>query len=109
MAAKKTHDLAVKVGTYTVDGQEKARWLNVGRVMTIDDGGEMFLLNRTFNPAGVPPDERGSDAVVIRKFEVDKPDGAAKRRAAPATTMGQFPVAGSGRAAIDALDDDLPF
>lgn len=99
MAAKKTHDLAVKVGTYTVDGQEKARWLNVGRVMTMDDGGEMFLLNRTFNPAGVPQDERGSDAVVIRKFEVDRQEARQDAK----------PVRKRAAASIDKLEDDLPF
>lgn len=86
---KKTHDLAVKTGTYTANGVSKARYENVGMVMTGDDGKEMFLLKRTFNPAGVPnPD--GRDSVIVSKFDV-KPR--------------QTPAAPSG----DDFDDDIPF
>jgi len=65
----KTHDLAVKTGTYTTrDGQEKGRWQNIGAVLEMDDGGRVLLLNRTFNPAGVPnPD--GRDTVMVSMFE----------------------------------------
>ena len=70
MSFKKTHDLAVKVGSYTnSEGNEKGRYINVGLVLHDDDGKSMILLNRTFNPAGVPnPDNK--DTVIISKFEV---------------------------------------
>jgi hypothetical protein len=65
----KTHDLAVKTGTYTDrSGNEKGRWMNVGSVLKTNDGGKVILLNRTFNPAGVPnPD--GRDTVMLSMFE----------------------------------------
>ena len=65
----KTHDLAVKTGTYTDrQGNEKGRWMNVGSVLETNDGGRVILLNRTFNPAGVPnPD--GRDTVMLSMFE----------------------------------------
>ena len=65
----KTHDLAVKTGTYTDrNGNEKGRWQNVGSVLETNDGGRVILLNRTFNPAGVMnPD--GRDTVMLSMFE----------------------------------------
>ena len=70
MSFKKTHDLAVKVGSYAdSQGNDKARYLNVGLVLTDEKGSSMMLLNRTFSPAGCPnPD--GKDSVLISKFEV---------------------------------------
>lgn len=50
----KKYDVSVKVGSYTDrEGQPKAIWKTVGQVR--DDGnGEYLLLDKTFNPAGVP-------------------------------------------------------
>lgn len=70
MAFRKTHDLAVRTGSYTgSDGKEKGRYENVGHVLTGDDGGKLYCLKRTFNPAGVPNPE-GRDTVVLSVFEV---------------------------------------
>jgi hypothetical protein len=69
MGFKKTADLAVKVGSYEKNGKQKARYENIGMVLTNDDGSSMMLIKRTFNPAGVPnPD--GKDSIVISKFDV---------------------------------------
>jgi len=68
---KKTYDLAVKVGTYEKGGETKNRYLNIGAVLQKDDGGKFILLDRTFNPAGVPnPD--GRSTVIVSLFEVKK-------------------------------------
>ena len=101
----KTHDLAVKVSTYTDrNGNEKGRWQNVGSVLETNDGGRVILLNRTFNPAGVPNPE-GRDTVMLSMFEpkerdqqqeIPKPSGNGKRDT-------QW---GGGSAA---RDDDVPF
>lgn len=76
---EKTHDLVVKTGEYTdKHGDKKNRYVNVGQIMK-GDNGDFILLNRTFNPAGVPnPDNR--DTVLISKFEVKKeqPNGNQK-------------------------------
>jgi len=67
---RKIKDLVVKVGTYTKNGKEKGRYVNVGSVFQKDDGGEFMVLNRTFNPAGVPnPENR--DSVIINAFDVN--------------------------------------
>lgn len=74
MAAQKIKDLAVKVGSYTDgQGQDKGRYQNVGSLMRSDDGNEFIVLNRWFNPAGVPnPENR--DSVLISCFD-PKPHG----------------------------------
>jgi hypothetical protein len=63
----KKYDLAVKVGSY-VDrsGAEKSRWQNIGVVL---DGkyGPYILLNRWFNPAGVPC-ESDKDSITVSMF-----------------------------------------
>lgn len=62
--AKKTFDLCVKTGEYNGKGQ----WENIGSVIETSNG-EMMLLKRTFNPAGVPnPDNK--DSIIISRFAV---------------------------------------
>jgi hypothetical protein len=86
---EKIYDLAVKVGTYEKNGETKGRYENVGSVMKDNDGGKFILLNRTFNPAGVPnPDNKSS--VLISLFKPKAKDDSD----APAA-----PVS----------DDDIPF
>jgi hypothetical protein len=63
---KKTYDLAVKTGSYQKDGETKNRYENIGSIME-NDKGQFMILNRTFNPAGVPnPDNKSS--IVISMF-----------------------------------------
>ena len=70
MTTKKVADLAVKLGTYEKDGQTKGRYQNIGAVMD-GDNGQYILLDRHFNPAGVPnPDNKNS--VLVSVF-YDKP------------------------------------
>lgn len=79
---KKTHDIAVKVGTYKKDGQDKARWRTVGCILEGDDGNKVLLLNRDFNPAGVPFKE-GSETIMLSMFE---PDNKSSAKPAPTTS-----------------------
>lgn len=80
MTAKKKYDAVVKTGSYTINGEEKGRFLNVGSVMVNDKGEPFLILNRTFNPAGVPnPD--GRDSVIVSFYE---PRDEAQPRQAPA-------------------------
>lgn len=80
--ATKVKDLAVKVSEYVdnTTGQTKGRFENIGAVLRGDDGGEFLMLNRTFNPAGVP-NPRGQDSVLIGMFDPKPRDG--QQRQAP--------------------------
>jgi hypothetical protein len=79
MMAKKTHDLCVKAGTYQKDGETKNRYKNVGMILQNDNGGDMIMIDPTFNFAAVKEQDR--DFVILSKFEV-KDDN--KPKAAPA-------------------------
>lgn len=63
----KKYDLSVVKRRYKDDqGNEKAEWLNVGALIE-KDGKQFIIMDRTFNPAGVPHD--GKDGVLISCFE----------------------------------------
>lgn len=92
MSAKKIYDLAVVKSNYTnSQGEEKGNWLNVGAVMQKDDGGKFLLLDRTFNPAGVPnPDNRSN--LILSMFAPKNQDQPPEPESAPPPG-----------------DDDIPF
>jgi len=80
MAAKRVKDLAVKVGTYTKDGEQKSRFENIGAMMKSDDGSFFLFIKKTFNPAGVPTEE-GRESILVSVFDLK--DGDAPRQSAP--------------------------
>jgi hypothetical protein len=64
----KKYDLSVKTGEYTdAQGNTKGRYQNVGVVME-GQNGPYILLNRTFNPAGVPG-QADRESIIISMFE----------------------------------------
>ena len=72
----KKYDIVAKTGEYTSNGETKSRYLNVGAVMSGEHGPYM-LLNKTFNPAGVPGDPN-KDSILLSLFEPrDKPEQSA--------------------------------
>lgn len=102
---KKIKDLAVKTGEYTNrDGEVRGRWKNVGSMMKTDDGGVFLLLDRTFNPAGVPQDDPTRDNVLVSVFDLREQDGEKPAAAAPVASK---PSAAAAPAS--AGDDDIPF
>ncbi len=104
MAAKKVKDLAVKTGSYTVNGETKGRYKNVGSMMKSDDGSYFLLLDKTFNPAGVPGDP-DRDNILISVFDLREADGQQAQRA-PAQQR-QAPASSAPAGGID--DDSIPF
>ncbi len=74
--SKKLYDLSVKVG----EGTSGAYWENIGVVMESDDPSKppYLLLKRTFNPAGVPGNNR---SVIVSCFEPKAKDEAAQMKA----------------------------
>jgi hypothetical protein len=95
----KLKDIAVVVGTYTVNGEEKYKWKTVGALIEGKGGKEYVMLDRTFNPAGVPDLEgRGGDQIVMSLFEPKEKDSYKK----PTTDRKR-------QAANDYPEDDIPF
>ena len=75
---KKLYDLTVKTGSYTNKaGEDKGRYINIGSVME-NDKGKFILLNRTFNPAGVPNPEN-KESIIVSMFKPLEKDGNAKQ------------------------------
>jgi hypothetical protein len=65
----KKYDVAAVTGTYTDrDGNEKRRYQNVGAIIEGRDGNEFLILERWFNPAGLP-DPEGRGSVILSLFE----------------------------------------
>ena len=65
---EKLKDLAVVTGSYTnAKGETKKRYLNVGALMS-NDNGQFIFLNRSFNPAGITAKE-GSESIIISMFD----------------------------------------
>jgi len=83
MAFKKTKDLAVVTGSYMKDGASKNRYQNIGYILEDESGAKMIMLNRSFNPAGVPHKD-GSETIIINQFEVKDKNAAPMQQAAPA-------------------------
>lgn len=118
MGWRKTHTISVKTGSYTTrDGQTKNRYENIGRVMTdFETGGKMYFLNRTFNPAGVPMNRDGDDAVLLSIFE-DRPkegqlaedDFTDTPPVLSALAKPQEPAKQPVTVGVGAYNDDIPF
>jgi hypothetical protein len=75
MAVRKTHDIAVVVGSYTKNGETKNRYQNVG-VMMQGDKGPFIILERFFNPAGVPHDASKGNSIMLSCFEPRPANGS---------------------------------
>lgn len=108
---RKTHDLAVKTGSYEVNGETKGRWMNVGALMEDNDGRPFVMLNACFNPAGIQREE-GRESILISCFEPqqdqqDQRQSRQPQRSAP-RTHGDRPGGPKNRPARDDFDD-TPF
>jgi len=94
---KKVFDLAVKTGEYQKDGETKNRYQNIGSIME-NDNGQFMILDRTFNPAGVPnPDNKSS--VLVSMFKADRDTSGNKKPTGNKSSAPDNPF----------NDDDVPF
>ena len=101
--AKKKYDLAVKVGEYEKDGQTKNRYQNIGAVIG-GDNGPYILMDRHFNPAGLPnPDNRNS--IIVSLFEPrERESGGGGGQQRQSSQQGQDNGGGGQE-----FSDDIPF
>ena len=101
MAARKTHDLAVVTREYQNNqGETKKQWLTIGARIEYDDGGASLLIERWFNPAGMP----GDGAVRISMFEPKSRDA----QQSPPQQARNYTNQKTGAPEVD-LNDDIPF
>lgn len=92
MAAQKLMDITVKTGEYQdpQSGMPKGRYQNVGSLMAGDDGRQFIILERWFNPAGVPnPQDRSS--VILSLFEPNNGQQAPAQQQPPPQNYNQPP------------------
>lgn len=118
---RKIYDLAVVTGTYESQGQTKNRYQNIGVVLEKDDGGRFIMLERTFNPAGVPHDSSRGNSIIIGMFEPRQQEGQqsaprANQQHEPARRQSPFsqdgthgPAAQAQSAPGDEFSDTIPF
>ena len=107
MPFRKVKDVAVVTGTYEdASGATKNRYANVGVAMKGDDGHVFILLERHFNPAGIPF-KAGADKVVLSLFD-PREDNGDSRPARPAAATSAARSAAPATAGA-AADEDIPF
>ena len=71
---RKTHDLTIPAGQYVdKNGQTRTKWENIGAIFQTDNGKSFVTLKRTFNPAGIPLDDKGTnkDSIIINLFDAN--------------------------------------
>lgn len=93
----KLADVAVVVGSYKKDGEDKFKWKTVGQLIE-SNGKQYVMLDKTFNPAGVPTRE-GSDQITL-SFFYDKDRAKTEPKKSGGSRPSFYP---------DYLDDNEPF
>jgi len=112
----KKYDIVAKIGEYHSNGETKNRYLNVGAVMTGEHGPYM-LLNKTFNPAGVPGDPN-KDSILLSLFEPRSQEDRPQQQEQHRKPTGQKPALSPDNpyanrqgepVDIPKYEDDIPF
>lgn len=101
---KRLNDLVVKVGEYTNSkGEKKTQYHNVGAELQGDDGSTYLLIDRYFNPAGVPDfNGKGSARIAVWKFPPREQNNSA-------STPEQNASRSANTRGNEIQNDDIPF
>lgn len=109
MATTKKYDIAVKVGSYTdTQGNEKARYKNIGAVWQKDDGGTYLALDSTIVTMELQyiANPKRSERIICSMFEPRDGEKPASKPAAQSSASATKPKGDSG---FDDMADDIPF
>lgn len=114
MATTKKYDVAVKVGSYTdSQGNEKARYKNIGAIWQKEDGGTYLALDSTIITMELQYlcNPKRSERIVCSMFEPRESEKPASRsasqgKAAPSDAAPPKTKSGTG---FDDMSDDIPF
>jgi len=90
-------NLAVVIGTYSSNGEDKNRYMNCGVIVTKDDGGKFMELNPFINYAALP---RKDGKLYLSVFDDDK---------AKAGTTASVAATPKDPTKEKAFDDEIPF
>lgn len=104
----KIKDLSVKVRSYkNASGEEKHVYKTIGAIFENKDGGKFMMLDRSFNPAGVPFKE-GSDMIMVGMYDVKDAGGAETTGQAAPMAPPKKPAASSPAPDFDDFEN-IPF
>lgn len=113
MAATKTHDIAIKVGEYEVQGEKKNRYKNIGAMME-GDNGPFLLLDTTILGMSVNyvANPKRQERIIVSLFEVkdrdDRGGGNNRQQQSKGDARGNI-GRGDDRGDAPAFDDEIPF
>ena len=110
---QKIKDLVVSTGTYVDNqGQTKHRYKNVGSMMQ-NENGVFLILDRTFNPAGLPnPDNK--EGCFVSCFDIKERSKQPQYQSQPSQTPQNQPQPAqnsnnSDQPFVDSDLDSIPF
>ncbi len=108
--ARKTHDLVVTVREYQDrDGTTKRETKNIGALMESDKG-PFILLDRWFNPAGIPnPENRANLMVSCYEPRSREDNGTRQQSARQSSYDAQRPQGGAPAGGAFDDGDSIPF
>lgn len=80
-------NLAVVVGTYSKDGEDKNRYMNIGTIVTKDDGGKFMEISPFINYSALP---RKDGKLYVSVFD-EKDSSTATKAAKPSESTEDVP------------------
>ena len=110
--ATKIRDVTVKTGEYQDrnTGETKGRWQNVGSLMRNDDDQSYFIvLDRTFNPAGVPNPDNRSSLILSCFVPQDRREGNQQKSQENNGSGGGYASGGNQQSGGAPMEDEIPF
>lgn len=109
--AQKIRDIVAKVGEYQDrnTGENKARWMNVGSLMKNDDDSIFIILDRTFNPAGLPNPENRGNCLLSCFVPQEKREGGQQQGSGGGYGVGEGNSDPARQAPPRDLGDEVPF
>lgn len=108
MASTKFGNLAVKIQT---PGMNKPFWKQIGVARQSPNGDIFLMIDRDWNPAGVPVDDPTKRSILVALFEEDESGRKTPRERKPASKGNPWddPNYKGPRPEEDFDDDDVPF
>lgn len=106
---KVLYNMVVVTGTYTdATGATKKKYQTIGVVLEGNGGSQFALMDRTFNPAGVPHDPAKGNSIMVSFYPPESNSGLAGREYA-GPKPGSKPLDSPPPGATDEIFNEIPF